>query len=432
MMNSIPTLPITLEQLQRYGVTDPQVRIYQDTAYLYASHDEHPDNTEFVMPDWQVWSSKDLVNWQYEATLSPEDTYIGAPFKGCWAGDSIYKNGIYYWCFSAVDKSTDKHEIGLVSAPSPTGPWTDPIGEAWIPHDSAPTHVYDPGFLQEEDGTTYIVFGVWDYYIARLEGDMSGLAETPRKLEILDPRGPYGEGTTDDKPFLHKHGNLYYLSWGAFYATSENLYGPYQYRGCLIDEKLMDSSFAEKTWPHGPQQGRHGSFFDWNGQSYFMYCDMSFSGNRYYRGSWISYVHYRENGEIAPIEITSEAVGRYTAGKPIPAANFSDGNGIQKVENPDGRLSIAPIERGARVSYPNIRDISTPSVDVILRFSKSSDSQTIKISNGHHHCGEAIPINATEVHYRIDAFVPHDGITLQFCEVKTESIQLDYLTVAEH
>ncbi len=426
----LPTDPISLEALQAFGVTDPQIRIYQDQAYLYASHDIDPASTKFVMPNWQLWTSKDLVHWSYESTLDPRQTHIGKPFNGCWAGDAICKDGTYYWCFSLVNQITGEHEIGLVSAPQPEGPWSDPIGGAWIAGDAADTDVYDPGFLQLDNGELYIVFGVWDYYIARVADDMSGLAETPRKVEITNPAGPYGKGKTDDKPFLHKRGNLFYLSWGCFYATSKNLYGPYDYKGCLVTEEKMETSFRAKTWPHGPQQGRHGSFFDWRGQSYFMYCDMSFSGNRYYRGSWISYVHYHENGQIAPIEITADAVGRYSADKQIPAANFNQGNGIQKEENQDGNFSISPIEKNAIVSYPNITGLTESPVTVTLVFDKANPRSTIKVSNGSSRPSKSVLIEDVTIQLKFETFDSKSGISIHFPDPAERPIQLSSLLIA--
>ncbi|MDQ8179197.1 family 43 glycosylhydrolase [Pelagicoccus sp. SDUM812005] len=427
----LPSAPISIDALQAHGVTDPQLRIFNNKAYLYASHDHAPTNTRFVMPDWQLWSSEDLLNWQYETTLSPTHTHIGKPFDGCWAGDAICKDGTYYWCFSVVDQRTGLHEIGLVSAPTPTGPWSDPVGGPWIKGDAADTHVYDPGFLQLEDGTVYIVFGVWDYYIARVADDMSGLAETPRKIEIRDPAGPYGSGKTDDKPFLHQRGDTFYLSWGCFYAVSKYLYGPYQYKGCLVDESNMAPSFRERTWPHGPQQGRHGSFCDWKGQSYFMYCDMSFSGNRYYRGSWISYVHYRANGEIAPIEISADAVGRYSAAKAICPANYSEASGIQKVENPDGSFSIRALQADASLHFPNITGLQSASVVATLRFNRVSQTQTLQISNGKSHPGDTIPVSAPEIRYPIASFDSEAGLRLSFHGPIDPSLQLDSITLTD-
>ena len=75
------------------GVNDPHIHVFNGRAYLYASHDHSEDNTEFVMKDWQVWSSDDLLNWRLESTLKPEETYIGKPIDGCWATDAVEKDG---------------------------------------------------------------------------------------------------------------------------------------------------------------------------------------------------------------------------------------------------------------------------------------------------------------------------------------------------
>jgi hypothetical protein len=292
------------------GVTDPHIRIFGDRAYLYASHDHSIESSQFVMKDWQVWSSDNLLDWQLEATLKPEETYIGRPIDGCWATDAIEKDGRYYWVFSEVDKTAGRHQIGLVTADSPTGPWKDPLGAPLLPDRCVDTEVYDPCLFKEDDGEVYIIFGVWDYYIARMAEDMRSLAESPRLVTVENPQGPYGKGKTDDKVFLHKRDGLYYLSWGSYYATSERLYGPYAYRGCFVDPDRMEPRFRERTWPHGPTQGRHGTFFQWDGQWYFTYCEMAFSNNRYFRDFWISYVAYAPDGSIEPIFINSKAAPR--------------------------------------------------------------------------------------------------------------------------
>lgn len=306
------------------GICDPHIKIFNNKAYIYASHDLSPDNKKFIMPDWWIWSSEDLVNWEYETILKPEDTYIQKPINGCWATDSVEKKGKYYWYFSEVVRPVC--QIGVVVGDSPTGPWSDPLGKPMIEHADW-ADVYDPAVFKDEDGTAYIVFGAFEYYIAKLNEDMISLAEDPVRITVLDPIGPYGD-KTDDKAFLHKREGIYYLSWGAFYAMSDSVYGPYQCKGTLIDEEKIHESFKAATWPHGLSQGRHGSFFTWNNQWFFTYCDMSNSGNRYYRDSWISYIHYRNNGEIAPIVIEPCAVGHYYADNGnISAANYFKAEG---------------------------------------------------------------------------------------------------------
>jgi arabinoxylan arabinofuranohydrolase len=290
------------------GVNDPHVHVFEGRAYLYASHDYSLDNTRFVMKDWQVWSSDDLLNWRLESTLKPEDTYIGKPIDGCWATDAVEKNGKYYWAFSEVSEGTHHQQIGMVVSNSPGGPWMDVLGKPLLPAGCVETEVYDPCFFKEDDGDVYILFGVWQYYIAKMSDDMLSLAETPRPITVLNPEGPYGKGKTDDKVSLHKRKGLYYLSWGAYYATSETLEGPFDCRGCIIDPDKMEARFRNRTWPHGPQQGRHGNYFEWKGAWYFTYCEMAFSNNRYFRDFWISPVHYRPSGEIETIFVNSDAI----------------------------------------------------------------------------------------------------------------------------
>ena len=290
------------------GVTDPHIRIFDDRAYLYTSHDHSPQNKSFVMKDWQVWSSDDLLCWTLESTLKPEETYIDRPFDGCRATDAVEKNGRYYWCFSEVDTQADRHQIGMVVADSPTGPWKDVLGRPLLRDGCVDTRVYDPCFFKEDDGAVYLLFGVWDYYIVQMSADMPAPLGEPRRIEIIDPQGPYGKGKTDDKVFLHKRRGIYYLSWGSYYAASDRLEGPYTYRGCIVDPEKMEKRFRDFTWPHGPTQGRHGSFFEWKDRWFFAYCEMCFSRNRYYRDLWISDVSYGTNGDIEPIVIDSRAV----------------------------------------------------------------------------------------------------------------------------
>lgn len=344
------------------GLNDPHIHIFKDTAYVYASHDKSIANNEFIMEDWWVWSSPDLVNWTQAGTLKPEDTYIGKDFSSCWATDVAFKNNKYYWYFSEGNEQT-----GVAVSDTPVGPWKDALGKPLLQSDLTPTHEYDMAIFQE-NGQHYILFGVWDYYIAKLNDDMISLAEKPRKIQINNPRGPYnndGSNTqmpTDDKPFLHQYNGKYYLSWGCFYAMSDNLYGPYNYVDTIIKEESFEDGYASPTWPNGFLQGRHGSFFEWHNQWYYSYCDISQTGNRYFRDTFISYIHYKENGEMATIRVDGIGVGQYDANNgPIEAEDYFDSKGIQKVENTLGGFSIKALEKNAYVVFPNIQNLNKKS-----------------------------------------------------------------------
>jgi beta-xylosidase len=292
------------------GVCDPHIRIYDDVAYLYATHDKSPNSNCFTMEDWWIWSSQDLVNWKHECTIRPEETYYGKPDTSCWAVDSILYKGNYYLYFSR-----GPNEIGILKAQTPIGPWQDPLGKPlvktirrkWFFKKSAmQTDVRDPGLFIDEDSTPYIVFGTWNFYIAKLNEDMISLAEEPKKIEIWDPEGPYGKGKTDDKPYLHKRDGIYYLSWGCYYATSESVYGPYQCHGSIINEENVDPALRYES--QHITQDRHGSFFEWRGQWYFICNEMGLTQNSHFRDSSLSYVNYRDDGTIEPIQINLQGV----------------------------------------------------------------------------------------------------------------------------
>ncbi|KAA5824852.1 family 43 glycosylhydrolase [Algibacter amylolyticus] len=337
------------------GLNDPHIHIFNDTAYVYASHDKSIDNKKFIMEDWWVWSSPDLVNWTKRSVLNPKDTYIGKDFSRCWATDAAYKNGKYYWYFSEGNEQT-----GVVVGDTPTGPWKDDLGKPLLNSDLTPTHEYDMAIF-EENGAHYIIFGVWDYYIAKLNYDMISLAEKPRKLIINNPKGPYNpdgknlEKPTDDKPFMHKRNGKYYLSWGCFYAMSDNLYGPYEYKDSVIKEESFAKGYDAPTWPNGFLQGRHGSFFEWNNQWYYAYCDMSQTGNRYFRDTFISSIHYKENGEMATIRVDGVGVGQYNANQSkIEAEDYFKADGLLKKEFENGFV----VETAANRSYLNFPNIN--------------------------------------------------------------------------
>lgn len=344
-----PVLPGGNPVLPGSGLCDPQIRVYGDRVYLYATHDASPDNKYYSMHDWWVWTSTDLIHWEHVSTLHPEETYWRKPSNECWATDGIGHNGSYYFYFSRGPK-----EIGVVVGDTPSGPWTDPLGKPLVADGQVKTEARDPGILQEEDGRTYIIFGLGDYFIAKLNDDMISFAETPRKVTIEHQSGPYGPGTGDDKPFLFKRNGIYYLSWGCYYAMSDNVYGPYVYKDTIIKKEHTAPEFQK-----GLTMDRHGSFFEFHGQWYFMCNDQSFPGQTpYFRTAVISYVHFRNNGEMATIELNRLGVGQYdaAAGR-IEAEDFFSMIGGVVSEKADGGFEVAELRNGSELAYPNVANL---------------------------------------------------------------------------
>jgi len=339
------------------GACDPQVRVWDGEAWLYATHDADPAAKGFVMRDWQIWRSRDLVDWRHAGTLRPEQTYWGKPSDQCWATDAARKDGRYYLYFSRGPK-----EIGVVVADHPAGPWRDPIGKPLIAEGSVKTEARDPGILQDADGANYIAFGTFQYFIARLGEDMISLAEPPRPLKVEKAVGPYARGLTDDKPFLHRRGDLYYLSWGSYYAIGRSPYGPFETQGSILSEATTDPELrlVRPGARYDPlNYDRHGSFFELNGQWYFACNDQATPGStEHYRNSAISYVHYRADGTIAPVRLDTVGVGQYDARRGIAAADFFDARG-GAVAPRGGDAFVLELSPGGFARYPGVRGVTS-------------------------------------------------------------------------
>ena len=325
------------------GVCDPHVHIYNGKAWLFSSHDRGPGQPIFRMDDWRIFSSDDLVNWKLEATVHPEDTFLGQ-CEECYAVDSAERNGKYYFYFSQQQYQTGV----MVSEKGPAGPYKDALGAPLLPPRLAETPSYDPTVFidDDENQTPYIMWGYTlgadHYYIARLNEDMISLAEEPKMVEIEN-------GWQNDACWISKFGGVYYLnSHEGDYATSDNIYGPYTYRGKICQDCFTD----------------HGTFFTFHNQLYFTYAVPENFGSdepldRYYRTMKIVYAHLKDNGEIVTDDfIKKVGVGQYNAKwDEIRGEWFFDASdGIVKKENDDG-FELRGIVDGMHLTFPNIKNM---------------------------------------------------------------------------
>lgn len=321
------------------GHGDPHIRIFNDKVYIYVSHDVDPNAKDFVMRDWYVLSSDDMIKWDVKCILKAEDTYIGAN-DHCWAVDAASRNGKYYLYFSEWNRQT-----GVAVCDTPDGKFKDALNGPLLPENISPTREYDPAIYidDDKDKTPYLVFGgpKWaygdtgdDYYIVKLNDDMISLAGKPQKLPV--------NCNVDDKPSLHKHNGIYYLSWASNYATSKNLFGPYTYRGNI--KASLD----------------HGSFIEWNNQWFNAFT--IFDPQVFYRATGLTYIHYKKDGSIADVDplILKYGVGQYeSTWERIEAEwHMAANDDSRKEELENSGFAVVNEERKIELKYPNIHNMS--------------------------------------------------------------------------
>lgn len=331
-----------------FGMADPHAYVFNNKVYLFTTRDAVKDAKDFIMPDWHIWSSTDLVNWKHERTIEPTETYMGKS-NNCWATETVFKNGKYYFYFSNGNKDT-----GVMIADNPEGPYFDILKKPLLPKELTAGKEYDPTVLVDDNGIPYIIFGHYkrgdsnlNYYIARLNDDMISLAELPKKIDIL---GDINVLNANDKPNLHKHNGIYYLSAGMHYATSNNIYGPYFRRGNSGNNK------------NGMNSRAHGNYFKWNNQWFNTWCHFHLGKeNGRFRESYITYLHYKDNGEMISDTVLirkhfETGVGQYSADWDCIEAEWfmrASKENIKK-ERKNGGFGISNVSDGDFVYYPNI------------------------------------------------------------------------------
>ena len=316
------------------GMSDPHIRVFRDTVYLYCGHDSGPDDRTWVMGDWRVFSTTDLVNWKFEATISPRDNYMDDNSTDCWAGDAATRNGQYFFYFS--DR---KRGIGVMRSGSPRGPFRDALGKPLL----SPMH--DPTIL----------------------------AEDPQPIEI---RGEQWEKAPEwmDKNYIFQYNGVYYLSWGRDYAVSEHVYGPYDCAGVVGNGHQL-SEYA------------HGSFFWWKGQFYHIWCYYLRQGFKY-RESIITYCHFDESSAIfTDTEFLDKhfatGVGQYDASWPEIQAEwyYEVSSGIIKQGSRKDGFVLTGIRDGSWLRYANV-DFRKPLGSFEAAVSHAGGDGEIEIRSG--------------------------------------------------
>lgn len=335
------------------GICDPHIHIFEGKAYLYATHDAPGYEDDFHMEDWQIWSSENLIDWQMESVVYPENFYCGA-LNQCWAVDAAYKDGKYYLYYSTGDWG-----VGVGVSDYPAGPFQDARGEALVDYREHPVGIpkWDPCVFQDDDGSAYLIVGTcrqeppWDcYLIGRLKADMIHLAEPLKPIEYI------GNPWPEDKPSIHKYNGRYYLTHSSYYAVSDQIYGSYKYvgnTGCNID---------------------HGSYFTYHNQTYFASGGMD-NPNRYLRASFLAPCHYRENGEIVVDQKVMEyGCGQYdSVWEEIKAVWYFDASRECKKENEKGEF-VTELLAGEYLYFPEIANIET---DAVIEFKAAGEGECI-------------------------------------------------------
>lgn len=137
--------------------------------YAYATSDPLVSGGEFGL--MHMARTRDFADWEYLGTVFDETTRPAWAAEGSyfWAPDARYVDGeyrLYYTVTDSAAKPGNDPGIGLATAPTPAGPWTDigePVLESRALPDSGDPPAYqgliDPSLFVDDDGSLYLYVG---------------------------------------------------------------------------------------------------------------------------------------------------------------------------------------------------------------------------------------------------------------------------------
>ena len=306
-------------------MADPSGHVFNDKLYIYPSHDresgipENDNGDHFDMRDYHVLVLDDPDQGEARdlgMILSLEDI----PWAGrqLWDNDVVEHNGRYHLIFSMKDKN-DVFHLGVAVADKPEGPFRA------LPDPIRGSYSIDPCVFKDDDGKVYVYFGgLWGGQLQRyrdnralesailpqggepslparvacMNDDITQFAEEPRPVEIVDETGQILRADDPHRFFeaswLHKHNGTYYFSYSTgdshflCYATSHSPYGPFRFRGELLQPVV--------GWT------THHSIVEWRGRTFLLHHDSVPSGGlTWLRSAKIAEITYGPDGSMSLI-----------------------------------------------------------------------------------------------------------------------------------
>jgi arabinoxylan arabinofuranohydrolase len=240
--------------IQTKFTADPAPLVYEDTVYLYTTHDE--DNaTGFTMYDWMLYSSTDMVNWTDHGVVATVReagrTFAWADGYNAWAPQAIYHNNKFYLYCPLVRNG--HMDIGVAVSDSPEGPFVDAIGAPLI-HNPDSVDDIDPTVFVDDDGQAYLYWGHKRIFYVALNPDMISYSGS---IVEFDRPELFEEG-----PWFYKRDGHYYLAFASYccpegigYAMSDGPTGPWETKGYIMQ-------------PNNQSSGNHPGIIDYRGKSY--------------------------------------------------------------------------------------------------------------------------------------------------------------------
>lgn len=313
---------------QRFGA-DPYAMVYGDRVYFYMTADAFEydvfnnikENSYSQIRSLNVVSTDDMVNFTDHGSIQ----VAGKGGAAKWAGNS--------WAPAAAWKEIDGKPkfflyfansgggIGVLTADSPIGPFTDPLGHELVsrntPNCADVLWLFDPAVLVDDDGNGYLYFG------GGVPQDKISAPGTGRCVALGDDMiSLKGDPVAIDIPYLfedsgiHKAGNKYYYTYCTNWQVDAEGTKKYGFTNAEIASLESDSPLGPFTYKEtilenpgklcGLYGNNHHCVFQFQDRWYMTYhsrmLEKAMGIEKGYRATCIDEFTMDENGTIGKIK----------------------------------------------------------------------------------------------------------------------------------
>ncbi len=360
--------------VQTAFTADPAPLVYNNTVYLYTSHDED-DARGFHMLDWKCYSATDMVNWTDHGSIASLATFPWATQNNdAWAPQVAERDGKFYLYVPISVSGWPKNVIAVAVADNPLGPYKDALGHPLI--DKANGYI-DPTVFVDDDGQGYLYFGNPNAWYVKLNPDM--ISYSGEVVKADGKPSNYQEG-----PWLYKHNGHYYLAYastccpeGIGYAMSDKPTGPWEFKGNIMDGNQLSS-------------GNHPGIIDFQGKSYVFGFNYKLNWeltdvHRERRSVCVAEMTYNPDGTIPKLPWWNDEgvapVGTFNPFTQIEAATICYEKCIQSKPRDGGKIGvcIAATNNGAYIKLKNVDFGERGATNFIASLSTTNRGSTLTV-----------------------------------------------------
>ncbi|MDR1836480.1 MAG: family 43 glycosylhydrolase [Treponema sp.] len=172
---------------------DPTAIEYEGRLYVYGTNDHQQylydkkgDNRYNRIKSLVMLSTDDMVNWTYHGTIDIGE--LSPWIIASWAPSIVSRVEADGKTHFYLYYSNSGFGVGVITATSPTGPWTSPLTKSLIDGDHPSVNhewtPFDPGVVIDKDGVGWLAFGAGEpgtkympggSHIVKLGSDMISL-----------------------------------------------------------------------------------------------------------------------------------------------------------------------------------------------------------------------------------------------------------------